>query len=186
MKQPLKPLQGSASNLAEAHDPLALRRALGKFATGIAIVTTEAESGKREGLTINSFASVSLDPPLVLWSLKRDALSLQTFIDSGTFIINILSAEQSDLSTHFARPQADKFAGIEHSPGANGCPKFPGCLAQFECETVEVLDGGDHAIFLGRVQKFAESSGMPLIYSEGKYCHILPVDQAASQTARSA
>jgi flavin reductase (DIM6/NTAB) family NADH-FMN oxidoreductase RutF len=163
-----------------------LRRALGKFATGIAIVTTEAENGKREGLTINSFASVSLDPPLVLWSLKREAPSIETFIASGKFIINILSADQAELSAHFARPQEDKFADINYGSGENGCPQFPGCLAQFECETVEVLDGGDHAIFLGRVQKFAESSGMPLIYSEGKYCHILPVDQAAGQTARSA
>ncbi len=186
MKQPLKPLQGAASDLAEAHDPLALRRALGKFATGIAIVTTEAENGKREGLTINSFASVSLDPPLVLWSLKREAPSIETFIASGKFIINILSADQADLSTHFARPQEDKFADIDHAPGENGCPQFPDCLAQFECETVDVLDGGDHAIFLGKVNKFAENSGMPLIYSEGRYCHILPVNQAANQTARSA
>jgi flavin reductase (DIM6/NTAB) family NADH-FMN oxidoreductase RutF len=180
MKQALKPIKDSDIDMPDPHDPMALRKALGKFATGIAIVTTEAENGKREGLTINSFSSVSLDPPLVLWSLKRDAPSIQTFIDSGKFIINILSANQSDLSGHFARPQVDKFAGIEHTPGANGCPQFPGCLAQFECETFDVLDGGDHAIFLGRVQKFAENNGMPLIYSEGKYCHILPVDQAAN------
>ena len=186
MNQALKPIKDLDIDMAVAHDPLALRKALGKFATGIAIVTTEAENGQREGLTINSFASVSLDPPLVLWSLRSDAPSMQTFLDSGKFIINILSADQADLSTHFARPQEDKFADIDHAPGENGCPQFPDCLAQFECETADVLDGGDHAIFLGKVNKFAENSGMPLIYSEGKYCYILPVNQAANQTARSA
>lgn len=159
-------------NRATAFDRRAFRDALGRFATGVAVVTTINDKGKMEGLTISSFSSVSLDPPLVLWSLQRDALSFDTFAQSGRFSVNVLKAGQSELSNHFATRSIDKFAAIEHHIGANGCPHLPGVLAHFECETVELVDGGDHGIFLGRVQRFEHSEGEPLIVSGGQYHQI--------------
>lgn len=157
-------------------DPGALRNALGRFATGVAIVTTVSATGKTEGLTINSFASVSLDPPLVLWSLRKDAPSHPAFVETGRFTVNILAEHQDTLSSHFARPHIDKFAVIEHFTGDNGCPRFDGAIAHFDCETTRILDGGDHSIFLGAVTDFSIEQGEPLLFSGGRYCRIAPHD----------
>src|SRR5262245_38768660 len=99
-----------------------LRNAFGRFATGVAIITTRSPDGKPEGVTANSFSAVSLDPPLVLWSLRRNAPSLPGFLGSDYFAVNVLAAEQAGLSKHFATPQHDKFAQISHSEGHGKCP----------------------------------------------------------------
>jgi flavin reductase (DIM6/NTAB) family NADH-FMN oxidoreductase RutF len=151
-------------------DPRQLRQALGRFATGVTVITTMTPEGKLEGLTANSFTSVSLDPPLVLWSLQRRALSLSSFLASGSFAVNVLGAHQCGLSRHFATPCADKFETVEYRTGLGGCPLLDESLARFECRTESTVEGGDHVIFIGRVKRASYRDGDPLIYSAGRYC----------------
>jgi flavin reductase (DIM6/NTAB) family NADH-FMN oxidoreductase RutF len=153
-----------------AGDTRALRSALGRFATGVTVVTTRCPSGKLVGLTANSFSSVSLDPPLVLWSLRRTAASLQSFTGSRYFAVNVLSADQEKLSNHFATPSPDKFADIKFETGIAGCPLLPRTLACFECQLETEVEGGDHVIFLGRVLRATYRDGVPLIFASGSYC----------------
>ena len=147
-----------------------LRHALGRFATGITVVTTLAPGHKREGLTANSFAALSLEPPLVLWSLNRKAMSLASFERSQHFAVNVLAADQRHVSNHFAQPRADKFAGIAWQTGLAGCPTLPNCLALFECRLERTVPGGDHVLFIGRVERFRWRAGDPLVFSCGQYC----------------
>ena len=153
-----------------AGDTRALRSALGRFATGVTVVTTRCPSGKLIGLTANSFSSVSLDPPLVLWSLRRSATSMTSFSGSRHFAVNILAAGQEGLSNHFAKPSADKFAGLDYDTGLGGCPLLPEALACFECHLETEVEAGDHIIFLGRVLRAAYRDGVPLIFAGGAYC----------------
>jgi flavin reductase (DIM6/NTAB) family NADH-FMN oxidoreductase RutF len=153
-----------------ALDPRALRHALGRFATGITVVTTLTPDGKREGLTANSFAALSLDPPLVLWSLNRKAKSRLSFEQSPHFAINVLAAHQRHISNHFASPRPDKFEGIAWAPGFGGCPTLPDCLALFECRLERTFAGGDHLLFIGRIERFRWRAGEPLLFSCGHYC----------------
>lgn len=157
------------TDLNERIDPRQLRNALGRYATGVAVITTRAPSGKLEGLTANSLAAVSLDPPLILWSLRRQAPSIKSFLDAGAFVVNVLAGEQSHLSNHFARPHADKFDGIAFSTGFAGCPVLQDPLAVFECGTESTTGGGDHIIFIGRVRRVSYREGSPLIFSGGSY-----------------
>jgi flavin reductase (DIM6/NTAB) family NADH-FMN oxidoreductase RutF len=147
-----------------------LRHALGRFATGVTVITTRTLSGKLEGLTANSFSAVSLDPPLVLWSLRGNAPSLSSFLDAGYFAVNVLAAEQCDLSRHFATPAEHKFGDFPHGSGLGGCPLLHGTLASFECSTEHTVVGGDHIIFIGRVHRATYRDGEPLIFSAGRYC----------------
>ena len=152
-----------------AFDQRDFRNALGRFATGITVVTTIGPNGKPEGLTANSFSAVSLDPPLILWCLGKSAASLPAFRDSGHFAINILEVSQRALSHRFATPSKDKFAGLDWQAGLGGAPIFPGCLASFECRTAEQYDGGDHVILLGLVERYRQTDGNPLLFNAGKY-----------------
>ncbi len=153
-----------------------LRNALGRFATGVTVITTRTADGKREGLTANSFTAVSLDPPLVSWSLKRLAPSFGSFLASKHFAVNILTADQRELCRHFATPSHDKFADIAFEEGLHGAPILPGCLATFECRTENTFEGGDHMIFIGRVDHAVYRDGEPLIFSAGRLCVPLAVD----------
>lgn len=153
----------------ERIDTRHLRNALGRYATGVAVITTRAPSGKLEGLTANSFAAVSLEPPLILWSLRQQAPSIKSFIDAGAFVVNVLAGEQSHLSDHFTKSRADKFDGIHFSTGFAGCPVLQDPLAVFECRTESTANGGDHIIFIGRVQRVSYREGSPLIFSGGNY-----------------
>ena len=146
------------------------RTALGRFATGVTVITTRTPGGKLEGLTANSFSAVSLDPPLVPWSLKQHAPSLKSFVEAGYFAVNVLEAGQVALARHFATPRRDKFDTLPYVAGLGGCPLLPGTLAAFECSTQATLDGGDHVIFLGRVHRASHRDGEPLIFSAGRYC----------------
>jgi flavin reductase (DIM6/NTAB) family NADH-FMN oxidoreductase RutF len=156
--------------------PDQLRRAMGCFATGITIVTTKGPDGKFEGVTANSFSTVSLDPPLVLWSLARTARSFAQFEAAPHFAINVLGAGQVDLSRHFSAPHADKLAGIDHHLGHGDCPVLTGVLAHFECLRESMIEGGDHVIFIGRVLRASFREGEPLIYSAGRYHRAIPFD----------
>jgi flavin reductase (DIM6/NTAB) family NADH-FMN oxidoreductase RutF len=151
-----------------------LRNALGRFPTGVAVITTRTAEGKAEGLTVNSFSALSLDPPLILWSLGRNAKSLPGFLSAGHFVINVLAAHQADLSHRFATPSADKFAGVETRPGMGGCPTLAETLACFECQTHQILDAGDHVLFIGLVARFGYRDGAPLAFSAGQYASISP------------
>lgn len=152
-------------------DPGEFRKALGSFATGVTIITTRAGDGSPLGLTVNSFNSVSLNPPLVLWSLAETSLSLPAFRDASHFAVHVLATDQEDLSGRFARRGQDKFAGLEVDTGAGGVPLLRGCSARFECRTQFQYQGGDHTIFVGEVVAFARSETAPLVFHGGKYAH---------------
>ncbi|PZG55339.1 flavin reductase [Spongiactinospora gelatinilytica] len=146
-----------------------LRAALGQFATGVAVVTTVTPDGERAGVTVNSFSSVSLDPPLVLWCLSDRAPSAPVFLRAGRFAVNVLAAGQDELSTRFATPAPDKFAGVDLLTTPTGLPVLAGTLATFTCRTSHVYAGGDHHIFLGAVEHHERSAGEPLIFHSGRY-----------------
>ncbi|WP_027852904.1 p-hydroxyphenylacetate 3-hydroxylase reductase component [Marinobacterium litorale] len=168
-------------------DSHAFRRALGNFATGITIVTAQAPNGDKIGLTVNSFNSVSLDPPLVLWSLdKRSADSLSVIQSADHFAINVLAANQLDLSNHFARPQTDKFANIDYSEGPGRAPLLDACAARFHCALHETIDAGDHWILLGRVLAFDDFGRSPLLYHQGAYSLVLPHPRVEKNLAAQA
>lgn len=147
-----------------------LREALSSFPTGVCLVTTIAPDGKREGMTINSFASVSLTPPLVLWSVRDDTRSAAAFLASRKFVLSVLAGSQRDLALHFARPAPDKFAAHEDDfdEGIGGCPRLRTSVATFECTTYSRHQEGDHTILLGRVENFSKSDLPPLVFHLGQ------------------
>ncbi|MDR3400077.1 MAG: flavin reductase family protein [Pandoraea sp.] len=145
------------------------RHALGRFATGVTIVTTTAPDGVPVGLTANSFNSVSLSPPLVLWSINKRSRSLEVFESSGRFAINVLCADQMPLAARFASPVPDRFEGVEWRTGRSGMPLFDGCVAWFECRLTFKYEGGDHFIFVGEVVDVGHCDRVPLLYAGGAY-----------------
>lgn len=162
-------------------DPQDLRQAFGRFGTGVTVITTRAPDGARIGVTANSFNTVSLDPPIVLWSLSIKSPSLDGFRAAGHFTVNVLTLEQLDLSRRFSRPAADKFAGVEFSDGLGGAPVIAGCAATIECAVVNEHVVGDHVLFLGQVQRYAYEHAAPLLFFNGKY--IQGVDLMAAPVA---
>lgn len=152
------------------HDARHLRNALGRFPTGVTVVTTRGPDGRLQGLTANSFAALSLDPALVLWSINHNSPSAVGFRAAGHFAVNVLRASQADLSHRFAQRSDDKFEGVAFDEGLGGVPVLRDMLATFECETVSVTEGGDHLLFIGRVHRMAYGEGDPLIFNAGKYC----------------
>lgn len=155
-------------------DPKALRRALGCFPTGVAVVTTLGTGGAPIGITVSSFNSVSMDPPLILWSLTRDAGSLGAFKSHGAFAVNVLSAEQEPFCRHFASAEGDRFADIPWRPGIEGIPVLEGAVAVFECRNWAVYPGGDHEIFLGEVVRYDHWDTVPLVFGMGRLSPLLP------------
>lgn len=145
----------------------ALRDALGSFATGVTVITTASPSGPM-GFTANSFASVSLDPPLVLWSPARASQRFAIFAEAQFFTIHVLGLEQSALASRFLRGGAG-FDGLEPEITPEGCPALPGALARFDCQHHASHDGGDHLIIVGRVLRAATRDGAPLVFSRGAY-----------------
>jgi len=150
-------------------DARRFRDALGAFATGVTIVTTRTAAGEDIGLTANSFNSVSLDPPMVLWSLSTKARSLPAFLGNPDFAVHVLAADQDDLSHRFATQGAEKFAGLDLERGMAGVPLIRGCSARFECRTAFKYEGGDHVIFVGNVTAFESFDRPPLLFHGGRY-----------------
>lgn len=148
-----------------------IRNLLGQFATGVTVITTRGKDGRKIGMTANSFSSLSLDPPLVLWSLSKTAPSLPDFVDAEHFAIHMLGQEHHDLSGHFARPAEDKFLGIAHveHEGIHGIPLLEDALATLVCRNVQQYEGGDHLIFIGEMQQYQQREGAPLVFHAGKY-----------------
>lgn len=145
------------------------RRALGTFATGVTIVTTLDETGRDVGLTANSFSSVSLEPPLILWSLAKNSGSFAAFSAATHFAVHILGEDQQELSSRFAKTGVDKFDGLDTERGEGGIPLLRGCGARFRCRSAYHYDGGDHVIFVGEVLGFDHSDSVPLVFHAGRY-----------------
>lgn len=155
-------------------DTRAFRRALGNFATGVTVVTAADATGRKVGVTANSFNSVSLDPPLILWSIDKRSTSHAVFEAASHFAVNVLAADQIDLSNNFARPKEDRFAEVEYQVGEGGAPVLADCSARFECEKYQQVDGGDHWIMIGKVVAFDDCGRSPLLYHQGAYSMVLP------------
>lgn len=154
-----------------AFDASAFRRALGSFATGVTVITTRAADGTPLGLTANSFNSVSLDPPLVLWSLANSAMSFEAFRSAQHWAVHVLTADQEALSARFARRGENKFEGLSVDQGLGGAPLLRDCAARFQCRTASTYQGGDHLIFIGEVLACDTSPGAPLVFHGGRYAH---------------
>lgn len=157
-------------------DPKDFRNALGAYATGITIITAAAADGKPYGLTCNSFASVSLNPPLVLWSLGIFSPSMSVFQNASHFAVNVLAAAQEALANKFAKSSEDKFAGVDWTPGLGNAPLLASTVASFQCRYVNRYYGGDHVIFLGAVEAYSYNRQAPLLFGHGSYGRFLPAD----------
>src|SRR4051794_35235099 len=174
-KQPAVP--DPANELASDNspiDPRDFRSALGTYATGVTIITAAGMDGKPYGLTCNSFASVSLNPPLVLWSLVLYSSSLSVFQNAGHFGVNVLGASQQALANKFAKSSEDKFIGVEWTPGVGNAPLLKDSVANFQCRAVNRYYGGDHVIFLGAVEAYAYNRNEPLLFARGGYGRFVP------------
>jgi flavin reductase (DIM6/NTAB) family NADH-FMN oxidoreductase RutF len=148
-------------------DPRLLRDALGRFATGVTVITCETPDGP-VGITANSFASVSLDPALVLWSIARSSSRYAAFASAESFAIHILGSDERDLAARFTKAGAG-FDGLPVTAGAQGAPLIGGTLARFDCALHSALDGGDHVILIGRVLAASFRNGDPLVFAKGHY-----------------
>jgi flavin reductase (DIM6/NTAB) family NADH-FMN oxidoreductase RutF len=166
------------STEGEAFDARDIRNALGTFATGVTIITTRSRTGELVGLTANSFASVSLSPPLVLWSHSLYAPSHAAFQEAKHFVVNILADDQIELSHRFARPHEDKFAAVDHIIPECGAPVILGSAAHFECRNEFRYYGGDHVIFVGHVERYAYTEKPTLLFSHGRYMRATPIEGA--------
>src|SRR3989441_13277477 len=160
------PRSGAAKE-GQRFDGRALRAAFGSFATGGTIVTTSGPAGADIGFTANSFSSVSLDPPMVLWSLARTSSSIDAFRNSAHFAVHILSADQEALSARFASKSIDRFGGLALDRGPDGIPMLQDCMARFACKLAYQYEGGDHVIFVGEILDFRHSARQPLVFHGG-------------------
>jgi flavin reductase (DIM6/NTAB) family NADH-FMN oxidoreductase RutF len=159
-----------SDHMMDNHERRHYRDALGHYPTGITIVTALADNGEKIGLTVNSFSSISLHPPLILFAVALRANSAPVFQRGVRFAVNILNAAQEDVARHFARFHPDKFATIAHWSGQGGVPIVEGCGAWLEACVQDVHPSGDHLLIVGRVDRFAHASDdRPLIYHRGRY-----------------
>lgn len=155
-------------------DPRELRNAFGCFATGVTIITTTDSAGAPVGLTANSFSSLSLDPPLVLFCLDLNSSSFEAFHRNRHFVVNVLRDDQQELSSRFAKSGVDKWNDVGFETWVTGCPVLGDCIANLECEVDSVFEGGDHVIFVGKVVRLRYENGdyRPLLFFRGRYGQI--------------
>ncbi|MDE0590931.1 flavin reductase family protein [Halocynthiibacter sp. C4] len=157
----------SDSFVPDDDSDLKLRAAFGQFATGITVVTARSDTGPI-GITVNSFSSVSLDPPLALWSLAKDSFRANSFLAAKSFAIHVLSSDQGHLARRFAQ-SAESFDGLAFDTNENGVPLLRDCLSRFECTLHESYAGGDHTIIVGRIKRVSRAAGKPLLFYGGAY-----------------
>lgn len=158
------------SSISEGLSPkIPLRRALSAFSTGVTVVSTATATGTPIGLTANSFNVLSLEPPLVLWSLRTSSGCVDAFASATHFTVNVLSEDQIDISRRFARPGDDRFEGVMWRFGPGDVPRIQGCAAIFECQTVSHQTYGDHVLFIGLVEEHRYQDRRPLIFHHGAY-----------------
>src|ERR1700737_262252 len=176
------PNRAPANELASGHsriDPRDFRKALGSYATGVTVITAAAD-GKPYGLTCNSCASVSLNPPLVLWSLLIYSQTMSIFQNASHFAVNVLGASQQALATKFAKSSEDKFAGVEWTLGLGNAPLLTDSVANFQCRAANRYYGGDHVIFLGAVEAYTYNRREPLLFARGGYGRFLTADDVSA------
>lgn len=154
-------------------DPRAFRSALGSFTTGVTVITALDAGGAPMGITANSFASVSLDPPLILWSPARASRRFPAFTAAPSFVVHVLAQDQQAVCDAFVR-SAQAFSEVTWSEGTNGLPLLDGCLARLVCDREAVVDAGDHAIVIGRVREAERREGPPLVFQGGRYGAFVP------------
>jgi flavin reductase (DIM6/NTAB) family NADH-FMN oxidoreductase RutF len=165
-------------------DPGLMRRAMGQFATGVTVITTVTGNAEPVGCTVSAFSSLSLDPPLVLVCIGRDRRMHGPLTSGPGFTVNVLAHHQREVASVFARAGQDRFADLTVRPGRHGIPRIDGALAQIQCDLHGVLDGGDHAIVVGRVRQVDVAPGEPLLYSQGAFLDVPDQDwQRAMATA---
>ena len=145
------------------------RDAMAQFVTGITVICVRRGDGRYVGFTANSFNSVSLEPPLVVWSLRRDAENLEAFRAAPRYAINVLAGSQAELARRFSRPHADRFAGVPYRLGAADAPLIDGCVAWFECRHHAQIEAGDHILFIGEVETCERASGSALLFHHSRY-----------------
>lgn len=167
-------LHASLPDAIAAVEPLALRRAMGRFATGVAVVTALDGAGQPVGITVNSLTSVSLDPPLLLWSIDRRSTSWPTFRDSASFAVNVLASDGGALCRRFSRRESDRFAGVQWRRGPLGLPLLHGSLSQLACRVWARYPGGDHEIIVGEVLSAEGRDGEPLLFHQGRLAPDVP------------
>jgi flavin reductase (DIM6/NTAB) family NADH-FMN oxidoreductase RutF/DNA-binding MarR family transcriptional regulator len=172
-----------------AADSRAFRRCLGQFATGVTVMTAQ-HGTERAGMAVNSFAALSLDPPLVLWSIRRASASLPVFTQADHFTVNVLAGDQVEVANLFATPGIDKFAASQWAPGNTGSPVLAGTIATMECAREQLVDAGDHLLVIGRVLHFERHAGEPLLFAQGRYAlsqeHPAALQAAAAQRPSAA
>ncbi len=160
-------------------EPKGLRQAFGKFATGVTIVTARDAAGKPVGVTASSFNSVSMDPPMILWSLGRQCSSFKAFMDCDHFAVHVLSADQDGMAMHFARSGGEKFTDLIWHAGLGGAPVLDEYLALFQCHSKHKYDGGDHVIFVGQVVALDVRDASPLLFHGGQFTEL--ADRVSSE-----
>ncbi|MGP9568798.1 flavin reductase [Halomonas sp. AOP5-B2-8] len=163
------------------------RNALGKFATGVTVITTRDAEGEHYGVTASSFNAVSMTPPLILWSIDKNAYSLDAYCKAEHFVVNVLGSDQVPISNRFAQRGENKFQGIEQEEGVGGSAKITGSVAHFECRTWQVYEGGDHFIIVGEVLKYSYQDGRgSLVFHNGRYAlpepHPMTIPQEEIET----
>jgi flavin reductase (DIM6/NTAB) family NADH-FMN oxidoreductase RutF len=160
-------------------DQRAFKQALGQFATGVTVITTRATSGQLIGITASSFNSVSLTPPLVLWSLATRSASMPVFQANSHYVVNVLAESQLDLCKRFAAVKGDRFEGVSHAAGDSGMPVLDGALAWFECHNRSRYQEGDHVIFVGEVERCGiredAAEVAPLVFQNGQFHGLKPL-----------
>ena len=175
----IQPIPHPSASVSPAAIPVIesreFRNSLGMFVTGVTVVTTSSPDGDPVGVTVSSFNSVSLDPPLILFSIAHDSASLVSLREASGYAVNVLAADQVEISNGFARAGSDKWAGVNYEDGLEGAPIIPGALAVFECVPYAIYEGGDHEIFVGRVVEHRSSPDAdPLIFFAGGYRRLEP------------
>jgi flavin reductase (DIM6/NTAB) family NADH-FMN oxidoreductase RutF len=167
-------MTSSTHQMSPRFDSKDLRKAFSKFGTGVTVMTAVASDGTLAGVTANSFNTVSMEPPIVLWSLALTSPSLRVFRDAGHFVVNVLALAQRELSQRFAKANPDKFAGVALRHTDYGAPILADCAATLECSVVSEQTVGDHVLFLGQVKRYEYASVEPLLFFNGKY--VQPID----------
>ncbi|WP_253858158.1 flavin reductase family protein [Prauserella alba] len=158
---------------AQLVDPTTMRQTMGRFATGVAVITTEAD-GEPHGMTMNSLTSVSLDPPLLLVCFNHGARSADAVTDSGRFVVNLLSQRQQPIAMRFAKRGEDHFGGLGLEYGDHRVPVVPNALAHLDCDVDRIVEAGDHTVVFGRVTDVCAREGEPLGFYQGRFSDITP------------
>lgn len=165
----------SAAAPPQAFDSRQFRDALAQFATGVTVICAPGSDGRYVGFTASSFNSVSLSPPLVLWTLASKSASLPAFEAAERYSVNVLSATQTDLARRFSKPHADRFAGVDFRMGWANAPLIAGCAAWFECRHHSRYTAGDHVVFLGEVVTCERATGSGLVWHRGQFATTTPI-----------